>query len=96
MRINPSGYYDRNERIISVVLDEIYQKVWEQIQPKYAISVWSFHHEDDTFTLHWAYNEILDAGGDGNPIVIEPMVAFANSNPLADKVVKAITNSGVE
>ena len=95
MRIDPSGYGDRNERIMSFVCDEVFFTIFNEYELKYVFSVWAYKHEDDTFTMHWSYNGIGDVGMT-EPIYVEnPMTAFANSRPIIDKIIKAINDSGI-
>lgn len=95
MRIDPTGYGDRNDRIMAFVADEVFLTVFEEADLKHAFYTWAFRHEDGTYTVHWSYNGVADAGVI-EPIFVEnPMTAFANTRPIIDKVKKAIADSGI-
>lgn len=77
---------------MAVVLDEIFSRVWEELQNKFNVDVWAFRHEDDTYTLHWSVNDILIPT---DAVPVDPMTAFANPKPLIDKIVKSVEESGI-
>lgn len=95
MRIDPTGYGDRNERIMAFVADEIFFTVFEEYDLKHPFNAWAYKHEDGTYTVHWSYNGIGDAGVT-EPIVVEnPMTAFANTRPIINKIIQAVADSGI-
>lgn len=96
MRINPTGFANREQRIVAIVMDEIFMGVWDMLEPRHPLSVWAYAHDDGTFTVHWSYKDVSDAGAPPEPLVLEPMIAFANSKPYVTKIVSAIQGSGIE
>lgn len=92
MRINRVGLQFPNDRIVAIVLDEIFDRVWQELQGKYDFDVWAFRHEDDTFTLHWSVDGVLIPL---DSVPIEPMSAFANPNPYVTKIIETLEESGI-
>lgn len=95
MRIDPTGYGDRNERIMAFVADEVFFTVFSEFDVKKSFYVWAYKHDDGTFTVHWSYDGIGDVGGTEPIVVEEPITAFANTRPIIDKVIKALHDSGL-
>lgn len=96
MRIDPTGYGDYKDGIMAVICDKVFFTLFEQNLTK-PFSVWANKHEDGTYTVHYSYDGISDAGLElDNPIYIEnPMTAFANATPIINRVLEGIKNSGI-
>ena len=95
MRIDPTGYGSRDERIMAFVADEVFFGVFNGFDVKHPFNVWAYKHDDGTYTIEWSYNGIGGAGLT-EPILIDtPMTAFANSTPIVEKVIKALHDSGI-
>ena len=95
MRIDPTGYTDRDDRIMAVVMDDIHTDILKQGTFDHELLSWAYRHEDGTYTIHYSYNSISDVGMT-EPILVEnPMIVFANTKPTVAKILEAIKRSGV-